>query len=82
MSLCFVYPWFFPVIGGAEKYLQDIVDEHKDEYDIVIHFELIEHLVNPQVFVSSIHSILSQFSILSSPKTPCLIHCHAHRPSP
>ncbi|MBT4732754.1 methyltransferase domain-containing protein [Candidatus Woesearchaeota archaeon] len=37
---------------------EDITKEHKDEYDLIVHFELIEHLINPRLFVKSIHNML------------------------
>jgi len=40
-------------------FAEEIATEHKDEYDIIIHFELIEHLINPKGFVASIHNMLN-----------------------
>lgn len=39
-------------------FAEDIAKEHQNTYDIVLHFELIEHLINPRLFVASIHSML------------------------
>jgi len=39
-------------------FAEEISSEHKNEYDIVIHFELIEHLINPIKFIASIHEML------------------------
>jgi len=41
-------------------FAEDISKEHQNQYDIVLHFELIEHLNNPRLFVSSIHEMLVQ----------------------
>jgi len=41
-------------------FAEDISHEHKDTYDIVLHFELVEHLIDPRGFVSSIHEMLLQ----------------------
>lgn len=40
-------------------FAEEIAKEHKDTYDIVLHFELIEHLVDPKLFVASVHEMLS-----------------------
>lgn len=39
-------------------FAEEISNNYKDEYDIIIHFELIEHLINPKIFISSIHNML------------------------
>jgi 2-polyprenyl-6-hydroxyphenyl methylase / 3-demethylubiquinone-9 3-methyltransferase len=37
---------------------ENISKEHKNQYDIIVHFELIEHLINPKKFVQSINDML------------------------
>jgi len=37
---------------------ENISKERQNEYDIVVHFELVEHLINPKDFVKSIYDML------------------------
>jgi len=39
-------------------FAEEISKDHKDTYDIILHFELIEHLIDPRLFVASIHDML------------------------
>lgn len=39
-------------------FAEEIAKEHQNTYDIVLHFELIEHLINPKLFVASVHEML------------------------
>ena len=39
---------------------EDIAKEHKYKYDVIVHFELIEHLIDPKTFVTSIHNMLTE----------------------
>lgn len=43
---------------------EDISDTFPNKYNLIIHFELIEHLINPISFVNSIHNMLKTNGIM------------------
>ena len=43
---------------------EDMADSHFQEYDLIIHFELIEHLFDPVLFIRSIHNMLKPGGVM------------------
>jgi 2-polyprenyl-6-hydroxyphenyl methylase / 3-demethylubiquinone-9 3-methyltransferase len=43
---------------------EDISDTYTNKYDLIIHFELIEHLIDPISFVNSIHKMLKSGGLM------------------
>jgi 2-polyprenyl-6-hydroxyphenyl methylase / 3-demethylubiquinone-9 3-methyltransferase len=56
-----------PVDSGLNLFhglAEDIADSHTNNYDLIIHFELIEHLIDPTLFVQSIYKMLNNKGIM------------------
>lgn len=49
--------------------IEDIIHSHNDQYDIIMHFELIEHLIYPRVFLENCLKIIKNggYILFSTP---------------